>query len=73
MNKTLTGYLVIFLIIIMTIFMYISCGSFKSQLVDNKVSLTEVNSMRLVEQIEGGLFYGKELDNYYGIEDTIDN
>ena len=73
MNKTITGYLVIFLIIVMTIFMYISCGSFKSQLVDNKVSLTEVNSIRLVEQIEGGLFYGKELDNYYGIEDTIDN
>lgn len=65
MKQIITRYLILFLTVILFISFYIISSSFKTQVVQSKVSLYGVSANQLVGTIEDGLFYGKSLDNFY--------
>jgi hypothetical protein len=53
--------------------LYINISSFQKQFLANELSFYSVTGSRAVDKIEDGLFYGKSLDDYYGMNSSLRN
>ncbi len=72
MKRITALYLTIFLTVILLISLYINISSFQKQFLANELSFYSVTGSRAVDKIEDGLFYGKSLDDYYGMEQLLE-